>query len=66
MVITQDGDTVDAVCWRVYGQTIGLVEQVYELNPGLSKLPVILPAGVTIRLPKNMSQNQKKERVKLW
>ncbi|TLX52838.1 phage tail protein, partial [Stutzerimonas nosocomialis] len=29
----QQGDTVDAICWRHYGRTAGVVEQVLDANP---------------------------------
>lgn len=28
-------DTVDALCWRHYGRTQGVTEQVLKANPGL-------------------------------
>lgn len=30
--ITKDGDMLDAICWRHYGRTRGVVEQVLEAN----------------------------------
>ncbi|WP_196018971.1 tail protein X, partial [Serratia ureilytica] len=35
-VYALQGDTVDAICWRYYGRTQGVVEQVYSLNEGLA------------------------------
>ena len=29
-------DTVDALCWRHYGRTQGVTEQVLKANPGLA------------------------------
>ena len=52
VVVTIDGDYVDAICWRWYGTTAGrIVEQVYEANPGLAARGLRLPAGVPIELP---------------
>lgn len=31
------GDTLDALCWRYYGRTQDVLEQVYDANPGLSE-----------------------------
>ncbi|WGL96665.1 tail protein X [Arsenophonus nasoniae] len=45
-----EGDTVDAICWRFYGQTAGHVERVLKGNPGLADLGAILPAGTVIQL----------------
>lgn len=30
-------DTVDALCWRHYGRTQGVTEQVLKANPGLAE-----------------------------
>ncbi|VUC77800.1 Phage tail protein X (GpX) [Salmonella sp. NCTC 11881] len=30
-------DTVDALCWRHYGRTQGVTEQVLHANPGLAE-----------------------------
>ena len=35
-VRAQQYDTVDALCWRHYGRTQGLTEQVLQANPGLA------------------------------
>ena len=51
IVITQQNDTVDALCWRHYGRTEGTVEAVLEANPGLAELGAMLPLGTAIDLP---------------
>ncbi|KLU15536.1 MULTISPECIES: tail protein X [Xenorhabdus] len=48
---TQQYDTVDALCWRHYGRTHGVTEQVLEANPGLADVGVILPHGMALELP---------------
>ncbi|HWX12863.1 MAG TPA: tail protein X [Trinickia sp.] len=50
-VISQQGDTVDALCWRHYGRTDGTVEAVLEANAGLANLGVVLPIGTVVHLP---------------
>ncbi|EOV7032886.1 tail protein X, partial [Yersinia enterocolitica] len=45
------GDTLDALCWRYYGRTQDVLEQVYDANPGLSELGAILPHGYPVALP---------------
>ena len=45
------GDTVDAICWRHYGRTAGMTEEVYAANPGLAALGPLLPLGTQIELP---------------
>lgn len=49
---TKDGDVLDDVVNRYYGDTKnGIVEMVLEANSGLADLGPILPAGVSISLP---------------
>ncbi|MDR5883603.1 tail protein X [Caballeronia sp. LZ032] len=50
-VTTQQGDTVDALCWRVYGRTDGTVEAVLEANAGLADLGLVLPLGTVVDMP---------------
>lgn len=50
-VIAQQGDTVDLLCWRHYGHTAGITEQVLIANPGLARLGAVLPLGTPVLLP---------------
>ncbi|CAE6841575.1 hypothetical protein R69746_06948 [Paraburkholderia aspalathi] len=50
-VIAQQGDTVDALCWRHYGRTDGTVEAVLEANAGLADAGLVLPVGTVVYLP---------------
>ncbi|NML31792.1 tail protein X [Paraburkholderia antibiotica] len=45
------GETVDAMCWRIYGRTDGVVEAVLEANPGLAQQGIFLPAGLEVSMP---------------
>ncbi len=64
--ITRDGDTVDAIAWRVYGSTSNqVVESVLAANAGLADYGPILPAGVTITLPE-IAAPAKAKGIKLW
>ncbi|MBB5447091.1 MULTISPECIES: tail protein X [unclassified Paraburkholderia] len=45
------GETIDAMCWRIYGRTDGVVEAVLEANPGLAAQGVFLPAGFPVSMP---------------
>ena len=47
---TVQGDMLDAICWRVFGRTDGIVEKVLDGNPGLSQT-VVFEAGTQIELP---------------
>lgn len=59
------GDTLDLICWRHYGRTAGVVEQVLEANPGLARLGPILPHGTLVQLPEIATQPQR-QTVQLW
>jgi phage tail protein X len=49
--VTRQGDVVDLICWRYYGQTTGTTELVLDANPGLADRGPVLPAGIEILLP---------------
>lgn len=66
IVIAQQGDTVDAICWRHFRQTAGITEQVLELNPGLSAIGAILPEGCQITLPDQLPAPPTKPLIQLW
>lgn len=48
---THQGEMIDAICRRAYGDESGFVEAVLEANPGLASLSAPLPAGTQIILP---------------
>ena len=57
IVRAEQGDTVDAMCWRHYGRTAGTVEAVLEANAGLADHGVFLPPGTPVYLPELASVN---------
>ncbi len=59
-------DTVDAICWREYGRSSGVVEKVLEANPQLAELGVFLPMGTQVILPDIESPQQTKQTIQLW
>lgn len=61
---TTDGDMVDAICTAHYG-TETMTTVVYEANPGLAALGLILPMGVLIELPETSTQNVSQP-IRLW
>ena len=63
--VTKDGDVLDAICWKYYGSTTGMVEKVLEANRHLAELGSIFAAGVKIILP-DLTQEEETESVKLW
>jgi len=63
---TQQNDTVDAVCWRHYGRTAGVVEAVLEANPGLAGHGPVLPIGLLINMPDQQTAAPDRQMVQLW
>jgi len=51
MYTTRDGDMLDHLCWRHYGQEWDRVETALEANPGLAAHGPVLPGGLVILLP---------------
>ncbi|MNI96430.1 Phage Tail Protein X [compost metagenome] len=65
-VIANQGDTVDAICWRHYGRTAGVTEAVLDANPGLADLGATLPHGTLVQLPEVAPQAEQRQMVNLW
>ncbi len=65
-VTAVQGDTIDLICWRYYGQTSGVVEQVLEANPALASQDANLEMGTQVILPNIELQQQIKQTVNLW
>ena len=62
-VIAMQDETISHVCWRIFGESVGKVEQVIAANPNLCDLPPNLPAGTIITLPKQSSPKSKTNKV---
>jgi len=60
------GDTVDLICWRYYGRTAGVTEQVLEKNPRLAELGEVLPIGTAVTLPDLPAAPAAPARLRLW
>lgn len=63
---TQQNDTVDALCWRHYGRTTGVVEAVLDANPGLADKGPVLPSGLLVTLPELQAAAPERQMVNLW
>ena len=63
---TQQNDTVDALCWRHYGRTAGVVEAVLDANPGLADRGPVLPSGLLVNLPELQAAAPERQMVNLW
>lgn len=64
-VIALQGDTLDALCYRHYGRTEGVVEEILGSNPGLADIGTLLPHGTAVELPVVNAESQK-EFLNLW
>lgn len=62
---TRQGESVDALCWRHYGRTLGAVEAVLLANPGLARHGLVLPQGLLVLMP-DLKATPKKTTVTLW
>lgn len=62
---TKDGETLDYICWKYYGKTLGVVEKVLVANRNLSEYDAVLPAGVKIELPV-LEDDKSSKKIKLW
>ncbi len=64
-VFALQGETLDALCFRVLGQTAGVVEQALELNPGLAGYGAELPHGTPVELS-DITEQPQKPMIQLW
>lgn len=63
----QQGETVDALVWRMLGAGSGIVEQVFALNRDLADIGPVLPEGHVVTLPVPTAGSvPEREIVKLW
>lgn len=62
----KDGESIDYICWKYYGKTDGIVEQVLKANRHLTELSAILKAGTQINLPAIEDKKQNNKKIKLW
>ncbi|WP_151800864.1 tail protein X [Acinetobacter bereziniae] len=59
-------DTVDAICWREYGRSSGVVEMVLTANPKLAEFGLFIPMGTQVTLPEIETPQQTKQTINLW
>jgi phage tail protein X len=63
---TKDGDVLDAICAKHYGDTPHQMEDVIAANPGLASLGPVLPSGLIIELPEIEDTAQERPTIRLW
>lgn len=68
LVTAQQGDTLDALCWRVLGTTAGgVVETALDQNPALAEAGPFIAEGTSVTLPDPpQAQTTILETVNLW
>ena len=68
VTIAGDGLTVSLIVWRRFHQPMPwLVEQVYDLNPGLADLGQSLPVGNRFEMPIPIPRAQQVvDPIRLW
>jgi len=64
--LSGEGDTLDYICWRFYGQQSGAVESVLSVNPGLADLGPVLPLNTRVVLPDLSRPAQEVQPIRLW
>ena len=68
--VTVEGDelTVSVIVWRRFKRPMpGLVEAIYDLNPGLADLGPILPVGTSFNMPIPIPREQQVlDPIRLW
>lgn len=65
-VRAMQGDTIDAVVYRYFGRTRGLVESVLALNPGIADGGPILALGQEVTLPEAPQDQPTTPIINLW
>lgn len=61
------GETLDALLYRVYGKTAAITEQTLQLNPRLAEQGPILQEGTPVTLPPPPEARETKQpRIQLW
>lgn len=63
---TRQGDVLDLICLRQYGQREGVVERVLDANPGLASQGAVLPIGTAVVLPDLPSALRPAATIQLW
>lgn len=67
IVITNEGDVLDGVCYNFYGMVDGnILQEVLDANQNIQDHGIIFEAGVEITLPDEIQATQVRTVVKLW
>lgn len=68
VTVEGDGLTVSTIVWRRFKRPmLGLVEAIYDLNPGLADLGQTLPVGTSFEMPIPIPREQQVlDPIRLW
>ena len=68
VTVEGDGLTVSVIVWRRFKRPMpGLVEAIYDLNPGLADLGQTLPVGTRFEMPIPIPREQQVlDPIRLW
>lgn len=66
VLITKQGQMVDAVCQQHYGRTAEVTEAVLLANPGMADLGPILPIGTRVTMPDISAKQSAPSLPTLW
>lgn len=68
VTVEGDGLTVSTIVWRRFKRPMpGLVEAIYDLNPGLADLGHTLPVGTSFEMPIPIPREQQVlDPIRLW
>lgn len=60
------GETLDALLYRVYGKTADITEQALQLNPHLVNQGPVLQEGTQVTLPPPLTARTSQPHIQLW
>ena len=68
VTVAGDALTVSLIVWRRFHRPMpGLVEQIYDINPGLAEYGQTLPVGITFEMPIPIPRPQQVlDPIRLW
>lgn len=62
--VTKDGETLDYICWKHYGNTRNM-EKVLNVNRHIASMDAVLDAGIKVTLPA-FEEPKTTQKIKLW
>lgn len=67
IVYAHQGETLDALLYRVYGKTAAITEQTLQLNPRLAEQGPVMREGTPVTLPPPPETRETKPpKIQLW